>query len=67
MALHKYMNPMLLLKNQPIYPFLWYCLPFLCYRSLHFSFISRLVGSPVQGLLDMPPALLNWIHIRARR
>jgi hypothetical protein len=59
MTLHKYINLMLLLKNQLIYPFLWYCLPFFYHCSLHLSFIRRLVFSSMQCLLNSPLILLN--------
>ena len=65
MTFHKYMNPMLLLQNQLIDPFLWNPIPFLLYHCLHFCLSCRLFPAAVKRLFDPPPALLNWVHIRA--
>ncbi len=63
MALHKYIDPMLLLQNQLIDPFLRYRFPFLSYGLFHLSLTSGLPISSMEGLFNVSPTLFNGVHV----
>jgi hypothetical protein len=58
------MNPILLLLNQLINPFLRDFIPFFQYRRLHFHLIGWLLLASVKSLFYSPLAFLNRVHIR---
>jgi hypothetical protein len=64
MTFHKYMNPMLLLQNQLIDPFLWNPVPFLLYHCLHFCLSCR--GLLVSETAIIPTLVKSSLKSRGR-